>query len=521
MLTRVSRLTAGATLVALIGVMVAALVHPRSSVSADGLQMTASVTIERVTSIEDMEGPFGGDEDFYAVVAIDGVDRGASEVEENDPDIWPDWRFELDVDASSGTVPIHIEIWESDGGIRGDDDHADIRRGPGNDLDLVLDVTNCAIRGDVVGNCEESLTSRGQGDNATFVQFRIELKEPAFTGELGPRCLVDPIWPQPGEKVTIKLEPYDDENTRHQADRLEIWVDETPGTIDVTAPADSRDNSQLLEYEFTLDTQPDSFAYGCRIVKNGLPAWTGWRFVSVGEAHTVDNAVPISYGGARSGRIDIVFIADSQAFSSSHDPLFLQRGVTAGINTLWRHGIFLRNQDMFNFWISLDGGVADEGGDGNCEHRASKPSWTDSGVIVHNQPADQFTNCAKRSKHLLSTTTQNMLVLPHEIGHTPFGLADERENGAKWETEDAPNVYDDLSGCEADAPNIGRVAEDCRWIPGDWFESWDFWDDNWYTSDPALNDMMVGDSNLADNVWHALDLRRIEWYFDECRGGRC
>jgi hypothetical protein len=81
-------------------------------------------------------------------------------------------------------------------------------------------------------------------------------------------------------------------------------------------------------------------------------------------------------------------------------------------------------------------------------------------------------------------------------------------DGGYFESQPNPNIYAELSTCQADAPNVGRVAGDCQQFTSR--------GQTWSTSDPATGDLMVDYT-----VDRELDTRRINWLFDQCRAARC
>lgn len=50
-----------------------------------------------------------------------------------------------------------------------------------------------------------------------------------------------------------------------------------------------------------------------------------------------------------------------------------------------------------------------------------------------------------------------------KISHQPFGSSEEYCCSTNYHLLDPfPNVYESLADCEADAPDVGRIADDCR-----------------------------------------------------------
>jgi len=92
-----------------------------------------------------------------------------SQVRSNDDDIYPEWTFTRTV--STTTVPIHIEIWDSDWPLS--DDHVDINRNANQrDLDISFDVTTQSLSGDVTYGYSQG----GGGDgNRAEIWFNVGL----------------------------------------------------------------------------------------------------------------------------------------------------------------------------------------------------------------------------------------------------------------------------------------------------------------------------------------------------------
>src|SRR5437867_11585905 len=66
-------------------------------------------------------------------------------------DVSRNWDFAQQVDTTRANIPITIHIGDVDGFLRGDDDTADIKPGSGRDLNMLLDLTTCAVSGDSSG----------------------------------------------------------------------------------------------------------------------------------------------------------------------------------------------------------------------------------------------------------------------------------------------------------------------------------------------------------------------------------
>jgi hypothetical protein len=115
---------------------------------------------------------------------------------------------------------------------------------------------------------------------------------------------------------------------------------------------------------------------------------------------------------------------------------------------------------------------------------------------------------------VFSTEPTSLGTVLHETGHAPFGLPDEYCcDGGYYEPAPHPTMYDTLAECEADAPALGRTAADCRTIT----DSRPTPPKVWYTSEPTPNDLMNRDRRPPQ----AGDIRRMNWFFDNCDDGKC
>jgi hypothetical protein len=138
-------------------------------------------------------------------------------------------------------------------------------------------------------------------------------------------------------------------------------------------------------------------------------------------------------------------------------------------------------------------------------------SWRDTGVILHRTT---FRDCANRGQAVFSAEPTSLGTVLHESGHAPFGLADEYAGAANYfEPSPWPNVYDTLAECQADAPNLGRTAAACRMFTDAQPTS----PRNWFTSEPQPNDLMNSDRHPPQ----AADIRRMNWFFENCKDGKC
>ncbi len=490
-----------------------------------GSTVTVRVVIEHVDEHGCTDSTSGSD--FYGRITIAGQDFDFDEIEGEDT-ISPNWTAEkvVDVDAVS-TVPVQIKIADEDSGLNFGDDECDLTSGGDFPVDLNVGLVPCSVAGDVSGACGASLFSSGDDDESAELNFRVEVDEPGAVGGLAVRCTHSPLWPQPGQPVTITVESLDSAvqvgdtvaddsnnpnpppalvNRKNIADDLEIWVGDQSG-------ADLVEHGKTTATFTTPAQGAGDLTYSCRVKDGGTSVFTGWRRVRVGppaEGH----AVPVIFTGDRKNRIDVVFVADSDDYASATDPAFLTDAESVIKGAYFGQDYFLRNQGQFNFWLADSMGNAKRDASG-CT--LTKPagfdedySWKDTGAILHKAI---FRDCAQGG--MFSAEPASLGTVLHETGHSPFGLADEYCcDGGYFQTPENPDVFTSLAACQADALTLGRVAADCRtWMStATATNGQSFW-----SSEPDVTDLMNSDRRPPQ----AADVRRMDWFVDKCRQAKC
>ena len=334
--------------------------------------------------------------------------------------------------------------------------------------------------------------------------------------------LHQPTWPQPGDtleiRVTTSARSEGNENApSFGVHRAEIWFD------DPSEPVRVSNVHGTVSMPYTSDTlTAGNITYGCRAVYEEQAIFSGWRDVAVGLP-AGNGPIPIGVTGVPSERLDIVFIADEDSYTGSDDTSFLTDIGETMRDSYYRYGYYNRYQHLFNFWISRQTGAVD-GDTSNCPN----PSGTDrnvelpadwnenyafaeAGAIVHTDCFREFA----RSPIFTVEPGERASTPSHELGHRAFGLADEYCcDGGYYQRLFFPNVYETLEACEADAPALGRTAEDCD----SWIETEDGEDvATWYSSEPGPDDLMNRDQSPPQ----AADKRRIDWFFARCGGAQC
>ncbi len=510
----------------------ASLVMMRPPVASAASTVTVRVVVERVDEQGCTDSLSGSD--FYGRIVIAGQTFDFGEIDGQDT-ITPNWTADKVLDANvTSAAAVKIVIAESDGFLTFGDDTCDITRNAGTDLALAVQLFPCTVTGDASGPCATSINTGGSGDGNgdADVRFRVEVFQPAATAGLAVRCTHSPLWPRPGDNVTITVESLDgnvqvgDTQTDTSsgaapplvdhtklADHLEIWVgDQTVPDLDAT-------NKTTASYVVNNVAAGD-LVYGCRVKDDADEVFTGWRRTRVGPP-TQGNAVPVMYLGERSTRVDIVFIADQDSYTGANDPNFLSDVSAVIKGAYFGQDYFLKRQPDINFWLADQQGDADQvpaptpANPTNTNCVLTLPgnwnaySWRDSGAILHR---DTFRDCANSG--VFSSEPTSLGTVLHETGHSPFGLADEYCcDGGYFENAPNPNMFDTLAECQTDASALGRAPSACRTVT----DSRPMPAVNWFLSEPQPNDLM----NANRRPPQAADIRRMDWFFDQCRAGKC
>lgn len=485
---------------------------------------TVKVVLERIEERGCTDSTSGAD--FYADIAINGQTKDFARIDGKDT-IDPNWTHEVEVDTDEfATVPIRVRVGEFDNFMNFGDDQCDLTPGPGDDLELTLDTRFCDITGHVTGTCGQ-LETTGGGGESVFLRFRVDvIRAPVPEAGVGVRCLHSPLWPQPGDDVKITAEALDaalqvgdtyvDESNHPNpapplvdrtvtADEIEIWVDGQPAKYTTDAKTAT----------FQVDDVPaGDLVYSCRVRHQTEESFTGWRRTRVGPPAQGD-AVPVVYTGHSSARADIVFIADTDDYAGPDAAAFLDDARDVILGAYHGQDYFLARQRDFNFWLADEVGNAERDASDKCiltepDNWDEGYSFADAGAILHTA---RFRDCASPSLRLFSTEPDSVGTVLHETGHQPFGLADEYEDdGGYWQDKILPNVYESKDACEADAPDLGRDAAECRSFVESVGEKRTIW-----LSEPADTDLMNSDRHPPQ----AADIRRIDWFFDQCALHEC
>lgn len=504
------------------------------------------VTIEHVwTLLENCDSPGIWSEcDFYTKIKI-GEQEWQSGTIDNNNSIYPDWRFTSEeISISQGSVPVSIKIYDSD---VDEDDHIDIVHGDPDeddkDLLLTVDLVPCSISSNALihdaddedfandsytGACDTVLYTESYSGGRSGVLFKIEVLEPSYGTSLGVRCLQKPVWPQPGETVTIYAEALTFEDGTLQpriSDSIEIWVNDNTKPYHIDAGTETSVTFGPLT--------GDSFTYNCRVIDDGLVRSSGWRQVAVGSnlADKYEDTVPVYYSGGRKDSLDILFHPETESYEEgASDKSFSDDIFDMIWNSFFTEEVFLENQMNLNFWITKESIRLHESALGRCIGEPGyQRAWSDENAVVHRLNCwDQ--NFQSTWGNFTTMKHDAYRVMLHESAHALFNLSDEYEctgNCRTFFTESwpFPNVYKSEEYCRKDAEDYpyewgdGICEQNALKLERDPDLCRGFLDADgrtWWTSDPPSDDLMLDLGRIQK-----LDKRRIEWIFCHCRNGDC
>ncbi|HET9257419.1 MAG TPA: hypothetical protein VFO16_19760 [Pseudonocardiaceae bacterium] len=404
--------------------------------------------------------------------------------------------------------------------------------------------------GDVTGNCNEVKSTHGNANDGDVagVDFKIEVAEPDQPPGLHVMCMHSPLWPQPGDQITITASSFGDQPDGGAlpptlADNLEIWFS-TDGGVTKEITGTTGRQTTFFTNNRRAGAAGSTFSYGCHLRDRGGEKFSGWRTVQVGDP-PAGRLVPVLKNGEREHAIDFVLFPATMnlplvptnpsaglltypLYSGPRDPNFLSHA-QAAVAELYSEQVVLDHQRAINVWIALDGagtgGFRDLNGDGNadtCQNfvpTAPEYGFADVKAILHPAtPPPGNTNTLREcsSNGAFSAEAGERRVFIHETGHAGWGLADEYlipKDGGRFEKPPA-NVYLSLTACEDDVVRLDGDKKDCR--GGDWNVAPDGTPDpdnlpDFWVSDPPTNDLM-NDNGFARRA----DKRRINYVFTLC-----
>jgi hypothetical protein len=342
------------------------------------------------------------------------------------------------------------------------------------------------------------------------------------------QCIQTPVFPQANQSITVTARVVDEWTAPKVADSIEIEIRVmNSNRTEPVITSGNVNSSSRFNYTIGPFANLTTISYGCRGIDNSTSAsvFSGWKTIVIGDFNEVigsfneSRAVPVPSTGDSNSNLDILFIADNKAFSSPTDPDFLIDVETA-IWAYYNQSILLKHQNKTNFWIAQDMAQAK-----GCD--SIPPINWDSeyfsfeyAVILHRD--DSLRDCTEPGTELstanMATVAQEGYIVLHELGHRPFGLADEYDNGnpsAYINSYPYQNVFSTEQECDNVRINLPAEERICRKIPYGTVTqnvtSNATSTNEYFTTDTKPNDLMVDYKQFQE-----LDVRRVEKWFEGC-----
>jgi hypothetical protein len=172
--------------VAVVSLLLASCAVPdqeKQQVRNSNLFLNETVPITVTVTVTEVEGSLDnvGNSDFFAAVHINGEKKGFGPIDEDDH-IRPNWIATVDVPVALGKVPVTIDIFDSDGGLNFEDDHADVDPGRDLTLNLVIDVATGRWSGDQQWP-KDCSSGNGGGDGNARVCWTVTIPNVDFDGD--------------------------------------------------------------------------------------------------------------------------------------------------------------------------------------------------------------------------------------------------------------------------------------------------------------------------------------------------
>jgi hypothetical protein len=528
----------------------------------------------------------GEDADFYGVTEIAGQ-RFETQQAEDQTSIEPNWQFSK-VAAPDALVPVRVQIWDYDSGARGGDDHVDIAGDDALDLTLTVvvgkDASGCRVGGNFAspaGNtakCGERLLSSGRNEeDAAGIEFSVDVSYPTRVGRNTLLCTHTPLWPQPGQAVTINALAMDIQTgttpagtlgfphsytfNAVQASKIQIWWNANGATVNRSLAQECLNPAAATGCTANVTPTGATFQYGCWVERNSATVSSNYREVSVGAPPNT-NIVPVLYGNPKERAVDVVihpdrnYATDAAVTNGWTNAQFLTDATTI-VNGALAEPIWVQFQSRINIWISQRAGNPQWPASGPCntgvaghgflDGRGPEPFGDGNGVIHRRTLANTTpppATCGTRDGALGRMFTTNALfatapnTMRHELGHTVFGLADEYANdGGYWQSRELPNVYSSAASCAADIADLDKISAELLWPQPSTCRSFQQATPNppapgtfptpmtWWVVDPTTfqSGATTGRDLMVANTWGMMsDIRRFRWVFNSiCPLGGC
>lgn len=351
------------------------------------------------------------------------------------------------------------------------------------------------------------------------------------TGQVGLkiRCLHNPLYPQPGETVTVSAQSIDEDGNPIVSDQIALYPNDPDNPL-VTLGVDSATT--------TFPAPADRFVYGCAADRATESAFSRIRTVEVGEPEVEDfPAIPVILHGDIKDKIDLLFVPDSDAYpDGASDAAFLEDMFELIDEGLFRIPWFVEFQWAFNIWLAREPGFVTSVA-GFCQPATLPNSrlrfvFADAVGVIH--ATDCRDNWFPGKPYTTQFDRDSLQVVAHEIGHAVFSLADEyvTNNTFRFTVPKLPNLFVTLLSCRQAALNRGKDPDECRLLPNP-LALWIFEPDYLIPGNPTAEtrDLMqqtgaelcdfdpgfvcqrysVGDSEEA----------RMRWKIGRCIEGKC
>ncbi len=521
----------------------------------------------------------GEDADFYSVTTVNGQEFETQQFEDQ-TSIEPNWQFQKAV-AVDSLVPVQIQIYDYDSGLRGGDDHVDLTAGDGNDLNLTVvvgrDPGGCRVGGNFPGGtatCGQRLSDGGNNDeDAAGIEFSVDVVYPTRVGRTTVLCTHTPLWPQPGQAVTVNAQAMDIQSgtlsggfgfphsytfNPVQVAKLQIWFSADAANPNRVLAGECVGAATAGGCQAVVNPTGAMFHYGCWVENPGVTVASNYRGVSVGAAAGA-NVVPVMFNQPSSKAVDVVLHPDQAYANGWTDAQFLQDAATMA-NQALAEPVWTQYQARINLWVSSRTGNPTWPATGTGSTTVStiglsdgggKEAFAEAAGIVHRrQISDGATPPVLANTRDAASNgffTINALradsanVMRHEMGHAVFTLADEYCcDGGYFQQPENPDVYSSQANCVNDFTNLNLINTEFLWPTQGPCRSIPQPTTNpatatatpgpvptpaWWVSDPSafqsgattLQDLMVG-----NDYGMTSDIRRFRWVLDQlCPEGGC
>lgn len=276
------------------------------------------------------------------------------------------------------------------------------------------------------------------------------------------RCLHEPLYPEPGDTVTIAAETIDQQGDPIISDAIELYADDPNNPI-VTVGVDSATT--------TFTAPAGEFFYGCAADRATENAFSRFRTVDVGVPELPDfPAIPVLYHGPIEEKIDLLFVPEADAYPDGEvDANFLANMHRIVDEGLFEIPSFVEFQWIFNIWLAREPGFVTSV-TGKClpatlpDSKARFAFADATGVIHATDCRDNWTPGRPYTTRFRPTRLQ---IVAHELGHAVFSMADEyvTDLTVRFVSPKLPNLFPSDLLCRLNALDRKKNPEECRQLP--------------------------------------------------------